>query len=82
MALVVDILLQRRLTQALGELGANTMKANLIVHHGVADILNQAAKRIHILGALQETSDLASLCHRGEVLKDFIQFSSKSYTLG
>jgi len=56
------------------------MKANLIIHHGVADILDQAAKPIHIFGALQETRDLASLCQRGEVLKNRIQFSSKSHT--
>ena len=80
MALIIDILLQRCLTQVLGKVGASNMKANLIIHHCVADILDQAAKFIHILGALQETRDLASLCQRGEVLKNCIQFSSKSYT--
>jgi len=79
MALIVDVLLQRCLVQALGKVGESTMKANLIIHHGVADIVNQAAKFIHIFNALQETHKCALLCHRAEVLKNVIQFSRKLY---
>jgi len=79
MALIIYILLQRRLTQALGKVGASTMKTNLIIHHGVADILDQAAKLIHILGAVQERRDPALLCQWGKVSKNVIQFSNESY---
>ena len=53
------------------------MRTNLIIHHGVADVPNQAAKLIRVLGAIQEPCDLASLFQWSEVLKDIIKFPSK-----
>jgi ABC-type glutathione transport system ATPase component len=78
--LVVDVSLQRRLRQTLDEVEASTRRANLIIHHGVADVLHHAAKLIHILGTVQEPCDRASLCQRGEVLEDILQFPSKPRT--
>jgi len=63
-----------------GKVGASTLRTNLIIHHGVADILDQAAKLIHILGAFQEPCDIASLCQRGEVSENIFQFPNKSRT--
>jgi len=60
-ALVVDTPLQRHLTQISGKVGAGTLRTNLIVHYGIVDILDQAPKLIHILGAFQEPYDFASL---------------------
>jgi len=51
-----------------------------MIHHGVADILDQAAKLIHVLDAFQEPCDLASLCQWGKVSEDIFQFPSKSRT--
>jgi hypothetical protein len=59
-------------------MGAGAPRTNLIIHHGVADILDHPAKPIHILGAVQEPCDLASLCERGEVSESIIECSSKS----
>ena len=59
--LVVDILLQRRLTQRLGKFRTSVLKTNLIINHGITDVLDQTAELIHILGAVQEPRDLASL---------------------
>jgi hypothetical protein len=51
--LVVDVPLQRRLTQMLVKVGAErTLRTNLIIHNGVADILDHAAKLIHVLSAV------------------------------
>ena len=47
---------------------------NLIIHHSVADVFGQASKRIHVIGAVQEPCDLASLFQWGEVSENFIQF--------
>ena len=55
-------------------MGDRNPRANLVIHHGVADILGQTAELVHILGGVQEPCDLASLCQRDEVLKDIIQF--------
>ena len=55
------------------------LKTNLIIHHGVANILNHAAKLIHILGAVQESRDLASLRQRSEVSENSIQFPTAMY---
>jgi hypothetical protein len=52
--------------------GASTLSTNLIIYHGIADILSQAAKRIHILGAVQKPRDLASLCQWDEVLENIV----------
>ena len=51
---------------------------NLIIHHSVADVFGQASKRIHVIGAVQEPCDLASLFQWGEVSENFIQFPNKS----
>ena len=37
---VVDILLQRRLTQRLGKLRVSALRTNLVIHHGITDILD------------------------------------------
>ena len=79
-ALIEDILLQRRLTRISGKVGAGTLRTNLIVHHAIADILDQAAKLIHILGAFQEPRDFVSLFQWDEDLKNTIQFPSKLCT--
>ena len=56
------------------------MRANLIFHHGVTDIVDQAVKLPHILCAVQEPCDLASLFQWDEVLEDIVQFPIKSRT--
>ena len=43
-----------------------------MVHHGVADILSQVTKLIHIISAVQEPRDLASLFQRDEVSENII----------
>jgi hypothetical protein len=52
---------------------------NLIIHDSVADIFDYATKPIHVLGTVQESCDRASLCQRGEVSENILQFSSKQY---
>jgi hypothetical protein len=79
-SLVVDVLLQRRLTQMLGKVIAGTLRTNLVIHHGVTDIFRHVAKLIRILGAVQEPRDIASLCQWGEVLKNVIEFPNNPYT--
>ena len=78
-ALIEDILLQGRLvtTQRLGKADARNEGANLIIHHGTADVLNHAAKFVHIPGAIQEPRDLASLFQWDELLKNVLQFPNK-----
>jgi len=56
------------------------MGTNLILHHGITDVLDHVAELIDIVGAIQEPCDLASLCQRDEVLKDIIQLPVKSCT--
>ena len=56
----------------LGGVGASTLRADLMVHHGVADILSQVTKLIHIFNAIQESRDLASLFQRDEVSENII----------
>ena len=51
--------------------------ANLIIHHGIADVLDQAAELVHILGTIQEPRDLPSLFQWDELLKNLFQFPSK-----
>jgi len=62
-----------------GGMEARTRRTNLIFHHGVTDIVDQAVKLAHILCAVQEPCDLASLFQWDEVLKDIIQFPIKSH---
>ena len=50
------------------------MRANLIVHHGVTDILNQATKFIHILSAIQKPCDFPLFHQWDEVLENLVQF--------
>ena len=78
-ALVEDILLQGRLitTQRLGKADARNEGTNLIIHHGITDVLNQAAKFVHIPGAIQKPRDLASLLQWDELLKNIFQFPNK-----
>jgi len=58
-------------------MGVRNPRADLIVHHGVTDVLDQAAKVIHICGTVQEPGDLASPFQWDEILKDIIEFPSK-----
>jgi hypothetical protein len=60
----------------LGMMGAGTLRTNLVIHHRVADILNQAAKPVHVLGAIQEPCDPPPLFQRDEILENLIQFPS------
>jgi len=61
-------------------MGSGTARTNLIFHHGVTDVVDQAAKFIQIPCAVQESCDFASLPQRDEVLKNIIQFPVESYT--
>jgi len=61
--------------------GVGTPTTNLVIHHGIADILDQASKLIHIIGAVQEPCNFASLLQWDEVLKNVVQFASKLNTL-
>ena len=63
--------------ETLGEAGAKTSRTNLIVHHGVTDILGQAAKLIDVLGAIQEPRDLASLCQWDEFSENLIELPNR-----
>ena len=58
----------------LDKVGTSTLETNLIIHHGIADVLGQAAELIHILGAFQEPRDLASAFQWDQVLKNIVQF--------
>ena len=55
-------------------MGASVLRTNLIIHHSVTDILGQIAKFIHVIGAIQEPRDLASLFQWDEVSENIIQF--------
>jgi hypothetical protein len=48
---------------------------NLILHHGIADILDHVTERVYVFGIGEETRNRASLCQRVEVLEDFIEFA-------
>lgn len=69
-------------TQASDEAGASTLRTNLIIHQGVADILSQVTKPIHILDAIQEPRDLTPLFQRDEILENIAQFPSEVCTSG
>ena len=56
------------------------LETHLIIHHGVANVLDQATEVIHIAGAVEEPCDLASLFQWGQVLKNLIEFPSKDCT--
>jgi hypothetical protein len=55
-------------------------RTNLIIHQRIADILDQATKPAHILGAVQESRDPPLFFKRDEVLENLIQFPSNPYT--
>ena len=63
----------------LGGVGASALRTDLIIHHSITDILGQTTKLIHILSAIQELRDLASLFQRDEVLENPIQVPTKLY---
>jgi hypothetical protein len=50
------------------------VRTNLIFKHSVADILDQAAKFIRILGVVQKSGSLALLCQGLKVFKNTVQF--------
>jgi len=51
----------------LGGVGANTLRANVIVHDGDPDIFCQVANPIHILSTIQESRNLPSFYQRDKV---------------
>jgi len=71
-ALVVDILSKRSLTKTLGKAGTSIQGTNLIVHHGITDILCQACKPIHILHAILESRDLSPFCQWDKVPENIV----------
>ena len=66
----------------LAGLRIGTLRTNLIIHHGVMDVLNQATELIHILSAVQEPRDPAPLFQRDKVSMDIIQLPSGSCVSG
>jgi hypothetical protein len=42
--------------------GVRIQRTNLILDHGVADVVDQATKLLRILDVVEETLDLALLC--------------------
>ena len=54
-----------------------SLGANLIVHHGILDVLDQAGKLVHIPGTIQEPCDLPLLFQWDELLMNLFQFPSK-----
>ena len=62
-------------------MGAKNLRTNLIIHHGVTDVLNQAANFIDIFSAVQEPCNLASAFQWDEVLKDIVKFPVEVCTL-
>lgn len=62
------------MTTQLGEADARNQGANLIIHHGIADVLDQAAKLVCILDAVHEPRDPASHFQRDEILKNVFKF--------
>ena len=68
------ILLERCLMQGLDKVSVRTLRTNLILHHGISDILNQATKLLHVLSIFQELRDHALLCQWGKGFENIIQF--------
>ena len=64
----------------LGGVGAGTLRTNLIIQHGIIDILGQTTKLVHIFSTVQEPCDLASLFQWDEILENIIQFPNKLCT--
>lgn len=60
--------------------GASALGTNLILHHGVTDILNNPVELIHILCAVYESRDPISLCQRLEFFEDTVQFTIENRT--
>ena len=52
------------------------MDPYLILHHRVADILNQTAKFTRIINVVEKTLNLPLLCQRLEFFENFSQFSN------
>ena len=67
-------LLQRCLVQVSGVIAMTTLMTNLILNHGISDVLNHTSKLIHVFSIFQEPGHRASLCQCGEVFQDNIQF--------
>ena len=62
-------------------MGPSTLKTNLIIHHGIADIFCQDTEHIDILGAIQESCDLPTCCQWDQVTEDDLQFSGSPCVL-
>ena len=63
--------------RTLGTVGARALTTNLVLHHGITNIFDNAAELFHILSAVEESCDLPSLCQRQKVIEDDIQFAVK-----
>lgn len=51
-------------------------RTNLIFHHDITDLLDQAAKLLRVFCTLQESCNSASLCQGGEIVENVIQLPS------
>ena len=74
--LVVDVLLQQGLWQRSVKVGVRSHRTNLILDHGVANVVNQATELIRILGVVEETLELALDSKWLEFSGDFFQFAN------
>ena len=59
--------------QVLGATRLSALRANLIIHHGLTDVLDPAVEHIYII-----ITELVLLCQWDYVPENIIQFSSKS----
>jgi len=61
----------------LGNEEASARRTNLIIRNGVSDVLDQVTELVHIVGAVHEPRNLASLFQWDEMLENIIQFPTK-----
>ena len=54
-------------------------EANLILHHGVADILDHVTKLFRIICNLQGPRDCTSLCQRSEIFENIFQLPNNLF---
>ena len=55
-------------------------RTNLILDHGIANVVNQATELIRILGVVEETLELALASKWLEFSGDFFQFANDPYS--
>ena len=54
------------------------LSANLVVYQGVANVLHQTIKLLHVLRIVEETGDILFGCHRDQGLTNLFQFPAQS----